>query len=69
MEGQVITLQDIFIFKQDALGEDGKVQGRFLPTGFVPRFVKDLEARGIALPQGIFSAPGTGGRVVPRGRR
>ena len=69
MEGQTITLQDIFIFKQDALGGDGKVQGRFLPTGFVPRFVKDLEARGIALPQGIFAAPGTGGRAIPRGRR
>ncbi len=72
MEGQVITLQDIFIYKQEGLGEDGKVQGRFLATGFVPRFVKDLQARGIALPKGIFAGPASsnpGGRSVPRGRR
>ena len=69
MEGQVITLQDIFIFKQEGVGKDGKVIGRFLATGFVPRFVKDLEAMGIALPQGIFAAKTDSRRPVPRGRR
>jgi septum site-determining protein MinD len=76
MEGQVITLQDIFVFKQEGVGDDGKVQGRFLSTGFVPRFVQDLQARGIALPRGIFTQPdasagrpdGRRGRT-PRGRR
>ncbi|MCP4810819.1 MAG: Flp pilus assembly complex ATPase component [Proteobacteria bacterium] len=66
MEGQVITLQDIFTFKQEGVDENGKVIGRFLATGFVPRFVKELEALGIALPQGIFATKASG---VPRGRR
>jgi septum site-determining protein MinD len=64
MEGQTITLQDIFIFKQTGL-KDGKVQGRFVTTGFVPKFVHDLEARGIAMPRGIFAA---GRPAVPQGR-
>jgi len=55
MEGQTITLQDIFVFRQSGIGQDGKVQGRFVSTGFVPRFVHDLEAQGIRLPKGIFA--------------
>jgi len=65
MEGQVITLQDIFVYKQSGLGPDAKVEGKFVSTGFIPRFVHDLEARGIALPKGLF-APQPG--QVPRGR-
>ena len=65
MEGQTITLQDIFVFRQTGLGEDGKVQGRFVSTGFVPRFVHELEAKGIRLPKGIFAQAGS---QVPRGR-
>ena len=65
MEGQTITLQDIFVFRQTGLNAEGKVQGRFVSTGFVPRFVHDLEAKGIRLPKGIFAqvAPS-----IPRGR-
>ncbi len=74
MEGPTITLQDIFTFKQQGLA-DGKVQGRFVTTGFVPKFIHDLEARGIQLPRGIFaqgrpgSPSGRGGPAVPKGRQ
>ena len=80
MEGQVITLQDIFVYKQTGLDNEGKVVGRFQATGFVPKFVHGLKARGIELPRGIF-APGAGppnpaaGQPrgvppnIPRGRR
>ena len=47
------------------IGEDGKVQGRFVSTGFVPRFVHDLEAKGIRLPKGIFAQAKP---QIPRGR-
>ncbi|MCB9759966.1 MAG: CpaF family protein [Alphaproteobacteria bacterium] len=67
MEGAAITLQDIFEFRQEGVS-DGKVQGRFISTGFVPRFVHDLDARGIALPQGIF-AESPSRAPIPRGRR
>ncbi len=54
MEGQVITMQDIFTFKQTGVDERGKVVGKFVATGFIPRFVEGLQARGIKLPKGIF---------------
>jgi len=65
MEGPTITLQDIFVYRQTGIGEDGKVQGRFVSTGFVPRFVHDLEALGIRLPKGIFAQAQP---QIPRGR-
>jgi len=56
MEVDIITLQDIFTFKQDGIGEEGKVLGRFIPSGFVPRFYDDLQRKGIRLKMDIFSA-------------
>ncbi len=55
MEGPTITLQDIFVYKQEGLDEDKKVIGRYVATGFVPKFITRLEAMGIALPKGIFA--------------
>ena len=70
MEGQTITLQDIFVFKQEGVTEDHKVRGRFMSTGFVPRFVQDLQSRGIKLPTGIFGgSQGPPSGRAPRGRR
>src|SRR5204862_8346880 len=47
MEMEVITMQDIFTFKQEGFDGDGKVMGRFIATGFVPKFYDDLQRRGI----------------------
>ncbi len=68
MEGQVITMQDIFVWKQTGVSKEGKVDGHFVSTGFIPRFVHDLEARGIALPKGLF-AQTQANEPIPRGRR
>jgi pilus assembly protein CpaF len=65
MEGQTITLQDIFVYKQTGVNKDGKVEGHFVSTGFVPRFIHELEAKGIRLPKGIFAQ---GGQGIARGR-
>ena len=54
MEGEVITMQDIFLFKQDGFDADGKVEGRFVATGFVPKFFDDLQRRGIPVNMDIF---------------
>ena len=54
MEGEVITLQDIFVFKQTGIGQDGKVQGAFTATGNIPSFVSQLEAKGMRLDMKIF---------------
>ncbi len=53
MEGDVITMTDIFIFEQTGF-EDGKVIGRLRPTGLRPRFIDKIEASGINLPASIF---------------
>lgn len=54
MEGEVITLQDIFTFKQEGFDEDGRIRGRYVPSGFVPRFYEDLNRRGIPVNMNIF---------------
>ncbi|HAU32101.1 MAG: Type II secretion system protein E [Desulfotomaculum sp. 46_296] len=54
MEGDTITLQDIFVFKQTGIDERGRVAGRYSPTGIVPRFIRKMESAGIYLPHQIF---------------
>lgn len=54
MEGDIITLADIFEFKQDGFDDQGRVRGRFVATGFVPRFYDDLQRRGIPVNMNIF---------------
>ncbi len=56
MQGEVISLQDIFIFKQEGLDKKRKIVGRFVPTGFIPKFVEEMEARGMKISRGLFAA-------------
>ncbi len=53
MEGDVITLTDVFVFEQTGF-EEGKVIGRLRPTGLRPKFMDKIEAAGIHLPPQIF---------------
>ena len=53
MEGEVITMTDIFMYEQSGY-EDGKVIGRLRPTGLRPKFIDKIEAAGIHLPATIF---------------
>jgi pilus assembly protein CpaF len=53
MEGDVITMTDIFVFEQTGF-EDGRVIGRIRPTGLRPKFMEKLEQAGIHLPPSIF---------------
>jgi pilus assembly protein CpaF len=54
MEGEVITMQDIFLFERTGIGADGKVCGRFRATGIRPRCSERLAAAGIRLPPDMF---------------
>jgi pilus assembly protein CpaF len=56
MEGEVITLQDIFVFDRQGIDADGKVIGRFHATGIRPKFADKLEVAGIDLPEDLFFA-------------
>jgi len=53
MEGDVIVMQDVFVFEQTGVVE-GKIQGRLKPTGIRPKFVEKFEVQGIHLPPGLF---------------
>ncbi|MGB3703604.1 MAG: CpaF family protein [Anaerolineales bacterium] len=57
MEGDVITMTDIFVFEQTGF-EEGKVIGRFRPTGLRPKFIEQIEASGIHLPASTFGIGG-----------
>ncbi len=54
MEGDVITLQDIYVFDKTGLGPNGKVQGRFRATGIRPKCSGRIAASGIHLPGDMF---------------
>lgn len=54
MEGEVITMQEIFRFRQTGVSADGIVQGRFEATGIRPRFLEQVMAHGIELSADLF---------------
>jgi pilus assembly protein CpaF len=53
MEGDVITMTDLFVFEQTGI-ESGRVVGRLRPTGLRPKFMDRIEAAGIHLPASVF---------------
>jgi len=54
LEGDTITLQDIFIYEQEGFNEKGMIVGKHIPTGIVPKFMEKLLAYGENLPMSIF---------------
>ncbi len=58
MQGEVISLQDIFVYKQEGLDKKRKIIGRFVPTGFIPKFVEEMEAKGMKISRNLFAAKG-----------
>lgn len=55
MEGDIITMQDIFLYKQDGWTPEGKMTGRHLPTGGIPTFMEEIKRAGLDLDISIFS--------------
>jgi pilus assembly protein CpaF len=55
MEGEVITMQEIFQFERQGVAPDGRVEGRFRTTGIRPHFTERLQTHGIELPPAIFA--------------
>ncbi|AMO25559.1 CpaF family protein [Ramlibacter tataouinensis] len=54
MEGEIITMQEIFAYRQTGIGRDGMVEGHFQATGVRPKFATRLHAFGIDLPDTMF---------------
>jgi pilus assembly protein CpaF len=56
MEGELVTLQDLFVFEKKGLTDQGKVRGCFRATGIRPKFYEKLASCGLHLPAGIFQS-------------
>jgi pilus assembly protein CpaF len=54
MEGDVITMQEIFRFRQTGVNADGIVEGRFEATGIRPRFLEHVLSHGLSLSADLF---------------
>jgi len=54
MEGEIITMQEIFSFRQTGLAADGAVQGYFAATGVRPKFMERLRSHGVVVPDSLF---------------
>jgi pilus assembly protein CpaF len=54
MEGDTITMQEIFMYERSGVDNQGQVIGRFKPTGIRPRFAERLKACGLQLPRVFF---------------
>jgi pilus assembly protein CpaF len=61
MEGEVITLQDIFLFDFSAgMDEDGRFRGRLKSTGLRPKFIEKLQERGVHVDADLFAMESRG---------
>src|SRR5437899_1853828 len=54
MEGEVITMQEIYVFEKMGINQEGKVLGRFRATGVRPKCCERLKAAGVVLPADMF---------------
>ncbi len=54
MEGDLVTTQDIFVFERSGMSQDGRVLGKFRPTGVRPKFSEKLKTAGFELPPHLF---------------
>jgi pilus assembly protein CpaF len=57
MEGEIVTMQDIFVFRKRGIRENGEVIGEFMATGVRPKFAEKLLVTGIQLPSAMFEGP------------
>ena len=58
MEGDIITMQDLFVYKQTGWTEDGKMIGEHVPTGSIPSFTEDFKRAGLPLDLTMFQPKG-----------
>lgn len=55
MQGETVTLQEIFRFKETGFDKNRKILGTFQAMGMIPSFIEELEAKGVGIPRELFS--------------
>lgn len=66
MEGNTVTMTEIFTFHRTGVDAHGNVLGEHVATGIVPGFYRRLKQRGVSLPLEVFAAPGGASTDVPQ---
>jgi pilus assembly protein CpaF len=56
MAGDIVSMQDIFVFRKRGIRDNGEVLGEFIPTGIRPKFAEKLLVSGIQLPVSMFES-------------
>ena len=69
MQGDVITLQEIFRFKEEGFDKNRKVVGRFQASGLIPSFIETFEKKGIKIPRNLFITEDKAPVQQPTGQR
>ena len=64
MQGDTVTLQEVFRFKEEGFDKNRKIIGQFQPMGLIPTFLEKFEARGVVIPRNLFTV---GSRVKLEG--
>ena len=55
MQGDVVTLQEVFRFKEEGFTKDGKITGQFQASGIIPTCIDKFEKRGLKIPRDLFT--------------
>ncbi len=55
MQGDVVTLQEVFRFKEEGFTKDGKITGQFQASGIIPNCIEKFEKRGLKIPRDLFT--------------
>ena len=69
MQGDVVILQDIFLFQQRDIDKKGKIVGEYQATGFIPKFIETLERKGYNIPRGIFTNKSENKKTPPESNK
>jgi septum site-determining protein MinD len=54
MQGDTVTLQEVFRFKEEGFDKNRKIVGQFQALGLIPTFIEDFEQRGVVVPRDLF---------------
>ena len=54
MQGETVTLQEVFRFKEEGFDKNRKVMGQFQAVGLIPTFIEKFEQKGVSIPRGLF---------------
>jgi len=58
MQGESVTLQEIFRFKETGFDKNRKIVGQFQAMGLIPSFIEEFERKGIRVPRSLFTSQG-----------